>query len=148
MTFELLIFGIIATVVVLALAVVVFIVGIPFGLDFGGALAIGAYIFAIVLPGSMNLWIAARASDNESTGERVAAAVRGIAMLAGPVFAIIYFNPNRESSAWLLVLAATCLCMFGWSIWADTRYQTQRLRDVGVYSDPKKAEQTDEREPE
>ena len=139
MTFELFLFGIIATVVVLALAVVVF-------LDFGGALAIGAYIFAVVLPGAANLWIAARASDKESVGERVAAAVRGTALLAGPIFTIIYFNPHHDSSAWMLILAATCLCMFGWSIWAGTRYQTARLRDAGV--DPKKAEQTDEREPE
>lgn len=141
MTFELLVFGVLATVVVLALAFVVFLAGIPFGLDFGSAIVIGAYLFAIVFPGAANLWIAARASDNESTGERVAAAVRGIAMLAGPAFAIIYFNPNQETSAWILVLAIICLCMFGWSIWADTRYQTRRLRDAGAYIDTENAEQ-------
>ena len=59
MKFEILIFGTFAFLAIAVLALMIVVVGVPFGMRTGLAIPIAVYIFAVIFPGGMNLWIAA-----------------------------------------------------------------------------------------
>ena len=59
MKFEILIFGTFAFLAIAVLALMIVVVGVPFGMRTGLAIPIAVYFFAVIFPGGMNLWIAA-----------------------------------------------------------------------------------------
>jgi uncharacterized membrane protein len=132
MKFELLIFGIIAFVAIAVLAVMVVAVGVPFGMSPGLAIPIAVYVFAVIFPGGMNLWIAAIGSGGEDATERVAAGVRGVAMIVGWTAFIFLLGPRNASSPYLPYLLALCVVLFAWSVWRETRHQRKKLEDKGL----------------
>lgn len=132
MTFELLIFSVVGFVVIAVLTAFVFVVGIPFELDFGAAMMIATYVFAVLMPGGMNLWIAATGSGAEDPVERTAAGVRGVAMIGGWTSLILLFIPRNAFTPILLSMIGACFAMFVWSNWRETRHQTKKLEDKGL----------------
>ncbi len=132
MTFELLVFTVISVVVVTVLAVVIFLVGFPFNLNFGAAIAIATYAFVVLLPGGANLWIAAFATGGEDRVERTAAGVRGVAMIGGWTSLIFLFAPRHQLTPVIPWLIGVCVVMFVWSGWRETRHQTEELERKGL----------------
>ncbi len=132
MTFELLIFSVVAFVVIVVLAAFVFVVGIPFDLNFGAAVMIATYIFAVIMPGAMNLWIAATGSGGEDSVERTAAGVRGVAMIGGWTSLILLFVPRNSFTPILPWMIGACFVMFVWSNWRENSHQTKQLEDKGL----------------
>lgn len=122
MTLELFIFGTFAFVAIAVLAVMIVAVGVPFGMSPGLAIPVAFYIFAVIFPGGMNLWIAATGSGGEDATERVAAGVRGIAMIVGWTTLIFLLGPRNAWSLHLPYLLALCVGLFAWSIWRETRH--------------------------
>jgi len=132
MMFELLAFTVVASIVVATLAIIIFLIGLPLDLNFGTAIAIAVYIFAVVLPGVANLWIAAFATGGEDRVERATAGVRGIAMIGGWTLAICLLAPRHGFMSAIPWLIGICFVMFVWSIWRETRHQTQELERKGL----------------
>jgi uncharacterized membrane protein len=132
MTFELLIFGMFAFVAIAVLAVMVVAVGVPFGVSPKLAIPIAVYIFAVIFPGAMNLWIAATGNGGEDETERVAAGVRGVAMIVGWTTVIFVFGPRNAWSPYLPYLLALCVILFAWSVWRASRHQRMKLEDKGL----------------
>lgn len=124
MTFELLVFAGFSTVVLVVLSVVLFLIGFPFGLELRTAFAIAIYVFVVLLPGGMNLWIAATGRDGEDTVERMTACVRGLAMICGWTAVLFLFAPSNPYSRYLLFVAVTSLFLFIWSIWREDRHKS------------------------
>ena len=94
MIFELLIFAVFAFVAIAVLIVMVVTVGLPLGMSPGLAIPIALYIF-LMFPGGMNLWIAAKGSGGQDPTERVAAGVRGVAMIVGWTTFIFLLMPRN-----------------------------------------------------
>jgi uncharacterized membrane protein len=132
MKFELLIFGILAFVAIAVLAVMVVAVGVPFGMSPELAIPIAVYVFIVIFPGGINLWIAVTGSGGEDATERIAAGVRGVAIIVGWTTFIFLLGARNASSPYLL-LVALCVVLFAWSIWRETRHQRKKLEDNGLF---------------
>lgn len=126
MTFELLVFAAFSTAVLVVLSVLIFLIGFPFGMELRTAFAIAIYVFVVLLPGGMNLWIAATGNDGEDVTERMTAGVRGLAMICGWTAVLFLFAPSNPYSQYLSIVAVTSLFLFIWSIWREDRHETGR----------------------
>ncbi len=132
MTFELLVFGAIAVIAITVLAAIVIAIGVPFGMSPKLAIPIAAYIFGVIFPGGMNVWIAVVARDGEDATERVAAFVRGVAMIVGWTALIFWLGPKSDWTVYLPYLCATCAALFAWSIWREERHRRKKLEEKGL----------------
>jgi len=87
---------------------------------------------AVLMPGGINVWIAATGTGGEDRTERITAGVRGVAMIAGWTSSIFLLAPRNAWSPYLPYLIACCVAMFVWSIWRDSRHRRMKLEAKGL----------------
>ena len=116
MLFELIVFAIASTVIVVVLAACIYVIGLPFQLTFGFALFASFYGFAVLFPGGYNVVIGLFGTGGEDRLQRLCAFVRGVSMVAGSAFGIMLGAPRNALTPYLPWLAGICLALFLWSI--------------------------------
>jgi hypothetical protein len=132
---ELTMFLMIAVLAILAGALILWITGLPFNLEFKKSLAISMIGVFFVFPGAANLWIMFRGSDGPSLAQRAWPGVRGFGML---LCAVAFFIPTFADGKGLT--QAVCLFIIGKVFWwgsvaVEDHLDAKRVREANLASE-------------